>query len=127
MTIDNDGPIIFLQQGSDPTPIIPVDKTCGSVLGGAKMTYVAFEGMIQRPFALAFDEPRLFEALSRLMAAINYENSHIVPLFHAEELFLETRTSDAPVLRIKMKDGASIAFRLDDAVFANLKDLIKNS
>lgn len=123
-SIDDAGPIVFLRENGDPTPIIPVEKTIGWRLGSARLAYVTFEGIGQKKFVLALDAPRLFEAITRLLESTGlYENSEIVPLFPADSIIVDD-INDLIILRIKLRKGASLAFHLPPEVFTQLREAI---
>jgi hypothetical protein len=68
--IEDDGPITFWREDGIDLPIIPVDGAVGWTMGGPRMAYLAFRGMGgDRSFAVAFDEPRFFEAIGMFLEA----------------------------------------------------------
>jgi len=90
MKVNDEGPVVYVQEEGDPTPIIHVEKTVGHRPGPAKMAYVAFDDMKQQRFVLSFDEPRLYEALSVLMdTTALYSGSRIIPFFEAENVAVD--------------------------------------
>lgn len=125
MSVNDSGPIVYLQEDGDKMPIIPIEKTVGYRPAPAKMAYVAFEDMKQQRFALSFDEPRLYEALASLMdATALYADSKIIPIFSAESIVVDG-TPDTTVLRIKVREGATIAFHLPTDVVERLREALK--
>jgi hypothetical protein len=93
-------------------------------MGGARMAYVAFHDVNDNQFALAFDEPRLFEAAITILESTGiYENSRIVPMFSADDASVD-QINGLTVLRMKIRKGATIAFHLPDDVAARLKKSI---
>jgi hypothetical protein len=124
-SIDDDGPILVLRESGDDTPIVPVEKTLGWKMGGARLAYVQFEDMRGKPFALAFDEPRLFEAIIRLLETTKlHENSKIVPLISADAVVVD-KIGQETAIRIKIREGATIGFHLPAEVLAQLVDQLK--
>lgn len=126
MSFNSDGPVIYFREEDSQLPIIPIDGTVGFRVGGSRMAYVAFEDMQNKRFALAFDEPRLFEAMAMLIDATSiYENSEISPVFIAETATV-TDIEGTTVMRIKLHKGASIAFHLPTDVVERLKAALAN-
>ena len=126
MSINDHGPILFFREQGDETPIVPVEKTLGWRMGGGRLAYVAFENMNEKRFALSFDEPRLFEAITRLLDATNiYEDNKIVPLFSAEDLAVDENNGSA-VIRLKVYKGATLGIHLPVEVLKKLKDQLKS-
>jgi len=120
-TLEFDGPIGYLRENDDPTPIIPIERTMGWRMGGARLAYVTFENVARKKFALALDEPRLFEMIIALLESTGlYEQSQIVPLFSADNVFVD-ENEDLIILRIKLRKGASLAFHLSPEVFTRLR------
>jgi hypothetical protein len=117
--------LVHWLEAGDATPIIPVEATVGWRPGGAKFAYVAFNGFEDKRFALGFDEPRLFEAVTMFLEATGaYENSKNVPLFSADDVKIDN-VNGLSVLRIKLRKGATIAFHLPPEVLAQLSAHLK--
>jgi hypothetical protein len=127
MKLDSDGPILVLREEGSDTPIIPVSKTVGWRMGGARLAQVGFVGMDEKPFALTFDEPRLIEAMTVLVGATKvYEGGKIVPVFSADDVVID-RFDDQAVLRIKLREAGSIGIHMTPEILARLKERLSDS
>jgi len=58
-TLHKDGPIDYICEGNDETPIIMVMDPIGWRPGGGQLVYVTFDGAQKKHFSLAFDRSRL--------------------------------------------------------------------
>lgn len=124
--VEHDGPITYWREGGDDTPIIPVEKSFGWRMGGAKFAYLGFHGFKDKKFALAFNEPRLFEALGMFLQATGlFEKSEILPLISAENVTIN-EVDGEKILRIKILGGASIGLVLSQEVLDRLKEIIRD-
>lgn len=128
LTFGRDGPITYYRENGDDLPIIPVERAIGWRMGGGRFIQLAFGGFggfENKPFALAFDEPRFFEALGLLIHATEaFEGSEMVPVLSAEDLSIEEREGQK-MLRIKMQGGASIGLHLSPETTSRLKEIIR--
>lgn len=89
INVGDDGPVTYWREEGDDTPIIPVERAVGFRMGGGRMAYAAFNGFGDKKFALAFDEPRLYEAIMSLVAAASlYANDETGPVLPAGEVHL---------------------------------------
>jgi hypothetical protein len=124
MKIENDGPIAYWLEAGEDIPIVPVEAPLGWRRGGAQFAYVAFNGFNDKKFALSFDEPRLFEALSTFMAATSlFEDSYLTPTISPESLSILVQDGKR-VLRIKIPGGAHIGIGLSPTIEEQLKELL---
>lgn len=116
--------IHHLYESGDPIPIIPVEGTPAWRPGGQQMVYLGFNGLMGDRFALAFDEPRLFEAVAVFLKATGvYENSTLSPMVAAEKIEIQS-ADEGSLLKVKIKGGASIALHLSNETLASLKKLL---
>ena len=122
MSLNSDGPIIYFQEQGSSTPIIPIQKTVGHRMGGGRMVYVAFDGLEDKRFALAFDEPHLIEALSVLLEAV-YGSNEITPVFSAQTCTVED-LARASIMRVELGNGASMAFHLPADIIERLRSAL---
>jgi hypothetical protein len=122
MKIEDDGPILYWREEGDETPIVPIERPLGWRPIGGRMTYVAFEGMNKKPFALCLDDRRLIESIYVMLQATSAHggNPPIEPLFPAESASIEEIEGQA-ILRIKLRDAATLAFHIPSDIIAALK------
>lgn len=126
LTMKESVDVVNWTEDDDSIPIIPVEGTIGWRPGGSQFSYIGFQGFKNKNFALGFDEPRLFEAITMFLEATGaYENSQFVPIFSVEKLDLAD-ADGAKLLQIKLQKGATIAFHLSDDLFALLKKKLSN-
>ncbi|XUM20240.1 DUF3800 domain-containing protein [Bradyrhizobium oligotrophicum S58] len=91
-------------------PFFNVDKTTGWREGAASLACVGFKAVNETEMVLAFDEPRLYEAINVLMSAMAvYQNSPVGPLTPANGLGLEYREKDI-ILRVQLTTGKFMNF-----------------
>ncbi|MBR0824906.1 DUF3800 domain-containing protein [Bradyrhizobium manausense] len=110
-----------LYEDGSPIPIIPVERTATWRAGGGQLTYLGFDGLMGDRFALAFDEPRLFEAISVFLGATGaYQNSSLAPMLSAEKIDVRY-VNGVALLKVKISGGATIAIRLSDDALAEMK------
>jgi len=122
-TIDDSGSIVFMREEKEAAPVIPIIRTMGWRLGGARAAYLKLEGMSNKEFILAFDEQRLFETIVSLLEATGlYEHSQIVPMFSLDNIAID-KVKGLVILSVKLRKGANIAFHLPPEVFARLREL----
>lgn len=115
ISMGEDGPVTYWREDGDDTPIIPVERAIGWRMGGGKFAYLAFNGFggfEEKRFALAFDEPRIFEAVGMFLQSTGlFEKSDIVPVISAENLSIQ-EMDGRKMLRIKIHGGASLGLDL---------------
>lgn len=113
-------------EDGDPTPIIPVEATYAWRPGGLRFVYVAFNGLMGQKFALAFDEPRLFEGVAMMLEATGaYEDSNNVPLVSADRVEI-VQVEGLSILQIKIRKGATLAFHITPEILAQIKKQLKD-
>jgi hypothetical protein len=122
MKNEDDGPVVYWREEGDDTPIIPVERPLDWRPIGGRMTYVRFEGMSQKSFALCLDDRRLIESIHMMLHATSAHggNPPIEPLFPAEGATIEEIEGQA-FLPIKLRGAATLAFHVPPDVISSLK------
>jgi uncharacterized protein DUF3800 len=124
LSVKDDVSLTHWVESGESTPIIPVERTVGWRPGGAQFSYVAFKNLNGQQFALSFDEPRLFEAITHLLeAAAMYEEGKTQALFSADNLSVDD-LNDHTILHIKIRGGATVAFHLRPELVTLLKEIL---
>ncbi len=112
----------WIEDGDATIPIIPVERTIGWRPGGAQFAYIALNNLVGQPFALAFDEARLFESITHLLeAASMYDIGKTQAVFSADNLSVD-KLNDHTLLHIKIRGGGVIAFHLPTELVKRLKE-----
>jgi len=125
--LKDDGPAPYWHVKGEDVPIFPIERSLGWRMGGAKFSYLMFNGFQNKKFALAFDEPRLFEAIGMLLAATSlYKESELMPVISPENIdFVESHGDK--VLRIKIPDGANLGIKLNEKIEKQLRVIFSGS
>jgi len=127
MTPEYEGPISYWYEEGDNIPIIPVERSLGWRMGGAQFAYLAFNGFGDKKFALAFDESRLFEAMSMFLAATSlFENSEIMLVIAPEDVSFYEK-GDEKILHVKIPNGATLGIHLTDSILSQLEEILNLS
>ena len=122
LSLDRDGPMTLFREDGDQMPIIPVSRPLGWRMGGGRMAYVAFKDLGDREFALAFDEPRLLEAILALMSATEiYGGGTHVALLPSVDVRAEER-EDRVILTVHLFNGARFALSLEKETAIRLRE-----
>ena len=124
LSINTSGPINYLVEEGEGVPIIPVQGSIGWRLGGGRMAYVKFEAIGDKPFALAFDEMRLVEAIITLIGTTELYKERIERPIIATKGIGITTAGNKPVLVVELLSGLSLAFDVPESVAEKLKDAL---
>jgi len=112
LSFNDEGPITFLLEKGDDTPILTVSEPVGYRLGGGRMAYLVFKSLGDEKFTLAFDQPRLHEAIHCLITATRlYADDAVIPAIPATDIDIGVKGDDA-VLQVRTASGAIVAFHL---------------
>lgn len=124
LRIDDSGPVAFWREEPSETPIFPVEKTTGWREGASRFAYVEFQSFDTKPYALSFDEARLFEAIWQLLQATSiFEGSRITPLFPVEAIGIDA-DDNGVFLRIKLPGAAVLTFYVPNEMYQRLKEAL---
>lgn len=125
------GPIPYLLEQGDETPIINVHKATGWRMAAANAVAANFQTLglegKEHNFALLLDEYRLFQAIAQLVQSTElYEHSSQVMAFQADDVVAEN-ISGITFLRFKFHKAASFAVFFDERVLGRLRAALKEN
>jgi len=120
MNADYDGPVpIFKEEGED-VPIIPVSGASGYRMGGGRLAYILLDAMGDKPFYLAFDNFRLREAVTCLMAAqALWRPDETGPPAKVSKLILR-RDAGRNILTVKFPEEFALDFSVPSEALSEL-------
>lgn len=125
LSMGDDGPITYWRENGEGMPIIPVEQSVGWRMGGGRMALVKFSDFRKKEFGLAFDEPRLHEAVLTLIGAMGlYSDSERVPLVPVSKIALNIEDGGG-ILHVMTSNGGIVAFHIPSETLEGLKQYLK--
>jgi hypothetical protein len=132
LTIENDGPISFVREGSRDTPIIPVTKVLGWRAAAGGTISMGFKQLdMQKECEISLDQPRLHEAISTLINATSAYAGKKVPVGISPREILISKTENGLLMTSVLPMGGQIGTYLPNdlakALLRKLRDAMRGN